>query len=141
VLGVSNDQGALGFLPLSYYEMNQSKLKLLALVGGPKAPKKNKPVLPTKETVGDGSYFPLSRPIFIYVSEASLQKAEVKEFVAFYLTQAAELVAQVNYIPLPDRAYVRAKENLKEKKLGTAFAGHPDVGLTVDQILKKKATL
>jgi phosphate transport system substrate-binding protein len=141
VLGVANDQGALGFMPLSYYEANKGKLKLLALVGGPKSPKKDKAVTPNKATVIDGSYYPLSRPIFIYVSEASYKKAEVKEFVDFYLKNAAKLVSEVNYIPLPAKAYTTGADHLKKNKLGTAFGGHPDVGLTIEQILKKEASL
>jgi phosphate transport system substrate-binding protein len=141
VLGVANDQGALGFMPLSYYEANKGKLKLLGLVGGPKSPKKDKAVTPNKATVIDGSYFPLSRPIFIYVSEASYKKAEVKEFVEFYLKNAAKLVSEVNYIPLPPKAYTTGADHLKKNKLGTAFHGEPEVGLTIDQILKKEASL
>ncbi len=68
VLGVANDKGALGFLPLSYFEANKGKLKLVPVVGGDKSPKKSAAVLPSKKTVIDGSYYPLSRPIFIYVS-------------------------------------------------------------------------
>jgi len=141
VLGVANDQGALGFLPLSYYEANKSKLKLLGLVGGPKSPKKLQAVQPTKQTVTDGSYYPLSRPIFIYVSEASYKKPEVKEYVEFFLTQGPALVEQVKYIALPAKAYATAKEHLAKNKLGTLFGGEPEVGLTIEQILKKEASL
>jgi phosphate transport system substrate-binding protein len=141
VLGVSNDQGALGFMPLSYYEANKSKLKLLGLIGGEKSPKKMKPVLPAKNTVIDGSYFPLSRPIFVYVSESSFKKPEVKEFVEFYLKNAPKLVAEVNYIPLPGKAYTTSLDHLKKNKLGSAFGGKPEVGLTIEQILKKEASL
>ncbi len=141
VLGVSNDKGALGFLPLSYYESNKAKLKLIPVVGGEKAPKKNAAVSPTKKTVIDGSYYPLSRPIFIYVSEASYKKPEVKEYAEFYLKNATALVSQVNYIPLPEKAYKTGADHLKKNKLGTAFGGHPEVGMTIEQILKKEASL
>lgn len=141
VLGVSNDKGALGFLPLSYYESNKAKLKLVPVVGGDKAPKKKTAVAPNKKTVIDGSYYPLSRPIFIYVSEASYKKPEVKEYTEFYLKNATTLVSQVNYIPLPEKAYKTGADNLKKNKLGTAFGGHPEVGMTIEQILKKEASL
>jgi phosphate transport system substrate-binding protein len=141
VLGVANDKGALGFLPLSYYESNKGKLKLIPIIGGEKSPKKSAAILPNKKTVIDGSYYPLSRPIFIYVSEASYKKAEVKEFAEFYLKNAATLVSQVNYIPLPDKAYKTGADHLKKNKLGTAFGGHPGVGLTIEEILKKEASL
>jgi phosphate transport system substrate-binding protein len=141
VQGVANDKGALGFVPLAYYENNKSKLKLLSLVGGDKSPKKNVAVKPSKKSVIDGSYFPLSRPIFIYVSDVGYKKAEVAEFVQFYLKQGPKLVEEVNYIPLPAKAYTMGASNLKKNKLGTAFGGHSDVGLTIEQILKKEATL
>src|SRR5690606_29917450 len=74
VLGVANDPNALAYLPLSYYEENKTKLKLVGVAGGPHAPKKHTAVKPSKQTVIDGSYYPLSRPIFIYVSAHSYQK-------------------------------------------------------------------
>jgi len=141
VQGVSTDKGALGFIPLAYYENNKSKLKLLPLVGGPSSPKKSEAVLPSKSTVIDGSYFPLSRPIFIYVSEASYKKTEVSEFLKFLLENASTLVEEVNYIPLPPKAYKTAADNLKKNKVGTAFGGHSDVGMTIEEILKKEVTL
>jgi phosphate transport system substrate-binding protein len=141
VLGVSNDVNAIGYIPLSYYESNKGKLKLLALVGGEKSPKKNKAIIPSKKTVIDGSYFPLSRPIFIYVSDAAYKKPEVQDFVAFYLKNASSLVSQVNYVPLPDKAYKSGAEHLKKGKLGTAFGGHPQAGMTIEQMLKKEASL
>lgn len=141
VLGVSNDKGALGFIPLSYYEANKAKLKLLSVVGGPKSPKKSVAVTPSKKTVIDGSYYPLSRPIFIYVSEAGYKKPEVKSFVEYYLGHAQKLVNEVGYIPLPPSAYKTATDHLKKNRLGTAFGGHSEVGLTIDQILKKEASL
>lgn len=141
VQGVATDKGALGFLPLAYYENNKAKLKLLSLVGGPNSPKKTEAILPSKSTVINGSYFPLSRPIFIYVGEAAYKKKEVNEFLKFLLENASTLVEEVNYIPLPPKAYKTAAENLKKNKVGTAFGGHSDVGLTIDQILKKEATL
>ena len=66
--------------------------------------------MPSLETVGNGSYAPLSRPIFIYVSSLAVQKEEVREFVSFYLENASSLVAEVGYIPLPDAEYAKEIE-------------------------------
>lgn len=137
IQGVANDTGALAYVPLSYYEGNKAKLKLLGVINT----SKKTAVLPSKKTVIDGSYAPLSRPIFIYVSESSLKKTEVKDFVEFYLKNAPELVAEVNYIPLPEKAYKTGAEHMTKGKLGTAFGGKGAVGMTIDQILKKEATL
>ena len=95
VQGVVGDKGAMGYFGLSYYFENQDKLKALAIDSG------NGPVAPSSETVIDGTYTPLSRPIFIYVNKASLEKPEVAEFVEFYLENAEELVPETGSVPLP----------------------------------------
>jgi phosphate transport system substrate-binding protein len=139
VTGVSNDKFALGYVPLAYYSENKTKLKALALIGGDKAPAKNKAVLPSKETVEDGTYFPLSRPVFIYVNEASLKKSEVTEFVKFYLKSAEKLVPEVKYVALPKKAYEIGLDHLTKKKMGTVFAGHSDVGVRIEDLMKKES--
>ncbi|MBV2167346.1 MAG: PstS family phosphate ABC transporter substrate-binding protein [Bdellovibrio sp.] len=141
VTGVSNDLYSLGYVPLAYYEENKGKLKIVGIVGGEKAPKKNEAVLPSRATVEAGTYFPLSRPIFIYVSEASLKKAEVKDFVGFYLDNSAAIVPQVKYVPLPAKAYEMGKEHVKKNKLGTVFGGHSEVGLKIEQLMKREGSL
>ncbi|AFY01342.1 PstS family phosphate ABC transporter substrate-binding protein [Bdellovibrio bacteriovorus] len=141
VTGVSNDLYALGYVPLAYYEENKGKLKVVAIVGGDKAPKKNEAVLPGRETVENGSYFPLSRPIFIYVSEKSMAKAEVKEFVNFYISKSFEIVPQVKYVPLPAKAYDMVKDHVKKNKLGTVFGGHSEVGLKIEELMKREGSL
>jgi phosphate transport system substrate-binding protein len=141
VQGVANNKNALAYLPFSYYEENKSKLKLVAVNGGAQAPKKNTGVLPSRQTVEDGTYYPLSRPIFIYVSEASSKKPEVMNFTTFYLSNGAKLVADVKYVPLPAKAYELAQEHLKKNKLGTAFGGHSEVGLKIEDLLKREAKL
>jgi len=139
VTGVSNDKYALGYIPLAYYEENKTKLKAVALIGGDKAPAKGKAVLPSKETVENGTYFPLSRPIFIYVNEASLKKTEVQDFVKFYIQNSERLVPQVKYVALPKKAYEIGLEHLSKKKLGTVFAGHSDIGVRIEDLMKKES--
>lgn len=95
VQGISRDKFGLGFFGLAYFEENADKLKLVGVDNGSGV------VKPSLETVGNGTYAPLSRPIFIYVSDKGAAKPEVKEFVSFYLEQAAALAAEVGYIPLP----------------------------------------
>ncbi len=140
VQGISKDRYALGFLPFSYYEENKKILKVVAVDGGPKAPKK-KPVLPSKQTVEDGSYFPLSRPIFIYVSGEAFKKPELKEFTEFYLKNSAALVTQAKYVPLPSRAYEMAAAHLKKGRVGTVFQGHSEVGIKIEELLKKETKM
>ena len=89
VQGIAGDKNALGFFGYAYYAENPDKLKLVAIDGG------NGPVLPSEKTVMDGTYQPLSRPIFIYVNKKSISKSEIKEFVGFYLKNAPKLVKEV----------------------------------------------
>jgi phosphate transport system substrate-binding protein len=99
IQGISTDKYALGYFGLAYYEENADKLKLIGLDKG------NGPVKPSLETVKDGTYAPLSRPLYIYINNASLAKKEVVEFVDFYIKNAAALAKEVGYIPLPQTEY------------------------------------
>jgi len=130
VQGVASDRGGLGFFGYAYYAENRDKLKLVAIDGGKGA------ILPSEKTVMDGTYTPLSRPIFIYVNKKSAEKPEVKEFVEFYLKNASKLVKQVKYIPLPDRAYNLAEERFSRKVLGTLFGGESRIGMRIEDLLK-----
>jgi phosphate transport system substrate-binding protein len=134
VQGVSTDRNALGYFGYAYYAENMKKLKAAAIDDG-----KGKPVAPSAKTVEDGTYQPLSRPIFIYVSSKSMEKPEVKEFVEFYLKHASSLVKEVKYIPLPTKAYSMAMEHFQKKKLGTVFGGKPEVGVTIEELLKRES--
>jgi phosphate transport system substrate-binding protein len=133
VQGVSRDVGALGYFGFAYYVENKDKLKAVPVVN----PKTGKAVEPSLEAVIAGDYQPLSRPIFIYVNAASVDKPEVKEFVEFYLKNAAALTKEVKYVPLTDADYKHAAENFAKKKTGTAFGGHAEVGVKVSDLLKR----
>jgi phosphate transport system substrate-binding protein len=104
VQGIEGDKNALGFFGLAYYEENKDRLQLVGVDGGKGI------VSPTAETVRNGSYAPLSRPIFIYVSKAAAKRAEVKAFVEFYIDNAPQLVQDVGYIPLPDEQYKKESD-------------------------------
>jgi len=137
VQGVSRDVNAIGYFGLAYYVENKDKLKAVPIVnkGSTKA------VSPGIETVMDGTYQPLARPIFIYVSEKAMARAEVKEFVEFYLTHGAKLSKEVGYVPLGKQHYDLAMKNFKAKKLGTGFGGKAEVGVKLDDLLKREAKL
>ncbi len=135
VQGVAQDKNALGYFGYAYYAENKDKLKAVAVDNGKGA------VLPSEQGVIDGSYNPLSRPIFIYVNKKSLEKPEVKQFVEFYLQHAPKLVKQVQYVPLPAEAYTTAKAHIDGSKTGTVFGGKNEVGITVGELLKRDAKL
>lgn len=134
VQGIAGDKNSLGYFGLAYYEENKDKLKLVPIIN----PKTGKEIFPSEQTVMDGTYQPLSRPIFIYVSKKSLDKPEVKEFVEFYLKNAAKLVKQVKYVPLPDKAYKHAEERFAKRKMGTLFGGEAEVGVKIEDLLKRE---
>jgi len=99
VAGISGDRNALGYFGFAYYIENTDKVKDVAIDGGSGC------ISPTPETINNGTYSPLSRPLFIYVNKASLAKPEVKAFVEFYMNHGAELSAEVGYVALPDSVY------------------------------------
>jgi phosphate transport system substrate-binding protein len=139
VQGLSSDKNSLGYIPYAYYEPNKNKLKALGVDANGKGPKKG-PIIPSPASVENGSYHPLSRPLFIYVSAKSVQeKPEVKEFVEFYLKNVAELSKQVKYVPLPKKAYTLALSHFQKGKMGTVFGGEPEVGLKIEELLKREA--
>jgi phosphate transport system substrate-binding protein len=131
VQGVATDVGALGYFGYAYYEANAKRLRAVPIVNA-----QGKAVLPSRKTVEDGSYNPLSRPIFIYVNSESLRRPEVREFVEFYQRQASKLIPPTGYIPLPARAYAANLDNIRRGKTGTVFGGENKVGLTIDQLMK-----
>jgi len=106
VQGIAGDEYALGFFGFAYYVENQDKLKVVPIDGG------NGPVTPTATTINDGTYSPLSRPIFIYLNTASLARPEVRAFLDFYIDNAGVLASEVGYIELPEEMYQSSREKL-----------------------------
>ncbi len=134
VQGVSGDVGAIGYFGYAYFEENQDKLNAVPIVE-----KAGKPaVSPSPETVMNGTYQPLSRPLFIYVNAtAAAFKPEVKEFINFYLQNAPTLVKEVKYVPLPPHEYKAVDAHWKALKPGTGFGGVPEVGVKIEELLKR----
>src|SRR5688572_5575208 len=136
VQGVSRDVNGLGYFGYAYYVENKDKLKAVPIVN-----EKGQAVAPSMEAVLKGSYTPLARPIFIYVNAKSLGKPEVKEFVEYYMKNGSALAQEVKYVPLPDSAYKMALEHVQRGKKGTVFGGVAEVGVTIDELLRREAKL
>jgi phosphate transport system substrate-binding protein len=136
VQGVENNKNALGYFGFAYYIAHKDKLQAVQIVNS-----KGKAVSPSIEAVNDGSYEPLSRPLFIYVRDTAAQRPEVKEFVTFYLTEGAELAKEVGYVPLPAEAYKTALKHFTDRKLGSVFGGVPEVGITIAELLTRERKL
>ena len=108
VQGIAGGKYSLGYFGYSYYQENMDKLKLVAVDSGSGC------VLPTSESIEDGTYSPLSRPLFIYVSKLSMERPEVKAFVEFYLDNAADLAQEVGYIKLSEAEYASNRESIRQ---------------------------
>lgn len=134
VQGVARDVNAIGYFGYAYYAENKSRLKALPIVN----PKTNVAVEPSEESVIKATYQPLSRPIFIYVKAKSLEKPEVREFVEFYMKHGAQLTKEVKYVPLPASAYTGNVEHMNKKKFGTVFGGHNEIGITIEEVMKRE---
>ena len=137
VQGISRDVNAIGYFGYAYYAENTSKLKALSVIEKVGSPA----VGPSEKTVLDGTYQPLSRPIFIYVNAKSYEKPEVKEFVEYYMKEGAKLAKEVKYVQLPAKAYTVNLEHIAKKKLGTVFGGNAEVGVTIEALQKREGTL
>jgi phosphate transport system substrate-binding protein len=136
VQGVSRDVNGLGYFGYAYYVENKDKLKAVAIVN-----EKGQAVMPSMEAVEKGTYSPLARPIFIYVSVKSLARAEVREFIEYYMKNGGALAKEVKYVPLPESAYKLAWAHVQKGKKGTVFGGVAEVGVTIDELLKREAKL
>jgi phosphate transport system substrate-binding protein len=138
VQGVSKDEGALGFFGYAYYEGNRDVLKLVSVDDGKDENGKG-PILPSPETVLDGSYQPLSRPLFIYVNKTALDRPELSAFIRYFLSSAAGLLKEVGYVPLPERAYVLGQQRVDVRRVGSLFGGRgSQVGVRIDQLLESE---
>jgi phosphate transport system substrate-binding protein len=115
VMGVAGNLDGIGYFGLAYFEENQSKLRAVPIDGG------KGPVAPSVKSVNDGTYTPLSRPLFIYVNRKSADRTEVQAFVDFYLKEAGELAKEVGYVNMPDEILARAKARWASRKTGTVF--------------------
>jgi phosphate transport system substrate-binding protein len=131
--GVKQDQNALGYFGLAYYEEHARELKAVAIDSGRGS------VLPSRETVEKVQYQPLARPLFIYVNAAKAQKnPALRDFVVFYLDQAPESVGKVGYIPLPEEAYHINQVRFNKGEVGTVFEGKSQFDLTIPELLRKQ---
>jgi phosphate transport system substrate-binding protein len=138
VQGISTDVLALGFFGLAYYEENKDKLKLVG-IDDEKADNGQGCIQPSKETVENGTYQPLSRPIFIYVKRSSADNPTVQKFVSFYLANTRKLVDEVGYIPLPEEVQKLVRARFDARTTGSVFAGKgSQVGVTIAALLKQE---
>lgn len=132
VNGVIQDPNALGYFGYAYYSSHKDKLQAVSIDNG------NGAIIPSDATIIDNSYRPLTRPLFIYVNAKSAQENKsLIQFVNFYLSNAAKVVHEVGYLPLPDSAYDVAKIHFQKNQVGTVFNGQPVLNATINELLTR----
>jgi phosphate transport system substrate-binding protein len=131
---VAADPGGLGFFGFAYYREYQESLNAVAIDGGAGC------VAPDETSIVAGTYRPLSRPIFIYVARAALEREEVRAFAEFYLESAPRLVPASKYVALPERAYALARRRLAERIPGSLFGGGSRVGVSIEELLEMESS-
>jgi phosphate transport system substrate-binding protein len=130
VKGVSTHPYGLAYFGFAYYEENKTKVRAVPIVN-----KDGRAVYPSEQNVMDGTYNPLARPIFIYVNANSAKKPEVRQFIEFYMKNAAAISKDVKYVPLPPKVYQANLDNLQRRRVGTVFGGHAKVGMTIEELV------
>ncbi|MEM1168110.1 MAG: PstS family phosphate ABC transporter substrate-binding protein [Cyanobacteria bacterium P01_H01_bin.35] len=136
IQGIESDWGSLGFLSLAYYEQNKDTLKLIAIDNGT-----GQCIEPSQETIVNGTYTPLSRPLFLYVNKNSLETMPpVKAFVNYQIDVTnKEVISEVGYVPISGIIQVKVKERLEELTTGSVFEGESAVGAKLtDKYLSEK---
>ncbi|PLS68471.1 MAG: protein sphX [Cyanobacteria bacterium M5B4] len=137
VQGVARDRGALGYFGKSYYDENKDKLKAVAIVN----PKTNKAVLPTNESVINGTYQPLSRPLFLYVNQSAANRDEVTKFILYTLRNGPAISKKADFVPLTPADYSSVLNSIFiKRKIGTVFGGKQEIGATIKDIISKEAS-
>lgn len=135
VQGVAADEGALGYFGLAYFEENKDKLKLVAIDDENDTNGKGA-ILPTLETVQNGTYAPLSRVLFIYINSVAIENKEVNDFATYYVNNASKLSAEVGYVSLQNDLYPIILDRLSKKTEGSIYTNGQEVGTTLETKLK-----
>lgn len=131
VQGVSSNNGGMGYFGLAYLHENQARLRGLAIDNGAG------PVEPSVANAENGTYAPLSRPMFIYVNAAALRRPQVQQFVQYFVNNAGRYSAEVGYVPLPANAYQTYLQRAQSRTQGTAFGGRQAIGITIAELLAR----
>ena len=130
VQGIAGDRSSLGYFGYSFFVENQDILKMVAIDSGDGC------VFPTDETINNGDYAPLSRPLFIYVSKEAWQQQQVKDFVGYYISyDRADLLRELGFVPFPKTVHDLVLDRFEQGLTGTIFGGENPQQGTVEAIL------
>ena len=130
IQGVSGGKNGVGYLGYAYYSENADKLKAVEVDGGSGC------VPPTDANINQGTYSPLSRPLFIYVRKDAASTPHIAEFIRYFLSNEGQaLVAEVGYIPFPQPVYDLILARFENGATGTVFGGENPMGGAVEEVL------
>jgi phosphate transport system substrate-binding protein len=131
VQGVAGDEGGLGYFGYSYYVANKDKLNLLGI-----SAEGGRPIRPSLQTIRDGTYTPLSRPLFVYVNAQAAQRPEVRAFLKFFFSRARSIVEhpKVNYVALSDDLYEAIWSRLENRVTGSMYANPQNKGKSLAEL-------
>jgi phosphate transport system substrate-binding protein len=136
VQGVEHNKYALGYFGFAHYSSHRDRLRAVAIER-----EDGTAVEPTRESVISGEYRPLSRPLFIYVTASATERPALKQFVEFYLTEGSKLASEVGFVSLPESVSRQAQAHFAAGRVGTVFGGVPEVGVTLESLMEREATL
>jgi phosphate binding protein len=134
VQGIAGTESALGFFGYAYYIENQDVLKLVGVDDGDPA-NGDGCIEPSEETINNGTYQPLSRPIFIYIKVESAERPEVQAFVDFYLNEGPTIIPEIGYVPFSADFYATLGARFEDRRAGSVFEGGSSAGVTVADLL------
>ncbi|MDA1129220.1 MAG: PstS family phosphate ABC transporter substrate-binding protein [Chloroflexi bacterium] len=130
VQGIAGDRSSLGYFGYSFFVENQDILKMVAIDGGDGC------VYPTDESINNGTYSPLSRPLFIYVSKEAWEQQDVKDFISYYVSyDRAELLKELGFVPFPNSVHDLVLDRFERGLTGTIFGGENPIKGTVEEVL------
>jgi phosphate transport system substrate-binding protein len=135
VNGIAGDTLALGYLSSAYYVEHKDVLKLIAIADGGTGTEPATAVLPTTETILNGTYPRLSRPLFLYVNLDRVSRPELVQFVEFYLRNVPRVAAEMHCVPLPGRAYILALARFHNRTAGSLFNAEVRTGIRIEQLV------
>jgi phosphate transport system substrate-binding protein len=137
IQGVARDVNVLSYVPYATYLDHRTKLRAVPIA----AEEGTAPVIPSAESVANGTYRLLARPLFLYVNAKALERPAVREFVEFALANGSQFARTAHYLPLADATYRLDVDHLRNSSRGTAWGGTVPLGLTLEELQKRQAAL
>jgi phosphate transport system substrate-binding protein len=131
---LNSDVDGIAYLPFPDFEAYAKALQPVAVRNS-----RGEAVLPSRASIEDATYEPLSRLIFLYVNARAADRPDVAAFVEFYLSNGVTAIQEAKFVPLAPTAYNKASQTFRLRKIGTVFSQEPGLGVPVDKLLEREA--